>query len=40
MLKELAKTFITEFHKKMTQRHNEATALVTRLQKEYIIKNI
>jgi len=37
---KIAKKFITEFHKGTTQRHNGAIALVARLGKEYIIKNI
>jgi len=34
---KVAKKFITEFHKGVTQRHNGATALVARLGKKYII---
>ena len=37
---KIAEEFVTEFHKGTTQRHNKATALVTRLGKEYIIRNI
>jgi len=37
---EIAEEFITEFHKGTIQRHNRATALITRLGQEYIVKNI
>jgi len=37
---KIAEEFITEFHKGTTQRHNKATALVARLGKEYIIRNV
>jgi len=37
---EIAEEFITEFHKRTTQRHNGATVLVARLGKEYIVRNI
>jgi len=37
---EIAEEFVTEFHKGTTQRHNGATALVIRLGREYIIKNV
>jgi len=37
---KIAEEFITEFHKETTQGHNKATALVARLGKEYIIRNI
>jgi len=40
MPKELVKEFITKFHKKAIQRHNGTTALVTKLQTKYIIKDI
>ena len=37
---KIAEKFVTEFHKGTTQRYNRATALVTRLRQEYIVKNI
>ena len=37
---EIIKEFVTEFHKGTTQRHNRAIALIIRLGKEYIIRNI
>jgi len=37
---EIAEEFVTEFYKGTTQRHNGTTVLVTRLGKEYIIRNI
>jgi len=37
---KIAEEFVTEFHKGTTQRHNGTTALVTRLGREYIIRNI
>ena len=37
---KIAEEFVTEFHKRTTQRHNRATALVARLGKEYIIRNV
>ena len=37
---KIAEEFITEFHKKTTQRHNRATALVARLGREYIVRNV
>jgi len=37
---KIAEEFVTEFHKRITQRHNKAIALVARLSKEYIIRNI
>ena len=37
---EITEKFVTEFHKGTIQRHNKAMALVTRLGKEYIIRNI
>ena len=40
VLSEIAEEFVTEFHKGTTQGHNRATALVTRLGQEYIIRNI
>jgi len=36
---EIAEEFVTEFHKKTTQRHNRATALVAWLSREYIVRN-
>ncbi len=38
--RNIAKEFVKEFHKNLTQRHNGTTALVTRLQEEYIIYGI
>jgi len=37
---KIAEEFVTEFYKGTTQRHNGAIALVTRLGKEYIIRNV
>ena len=37
---KIAEKFVTEFHKGTTQGHNRATALIARLGKEYIIRNI
>jgi len=37
---KIAEEFVTEFYKETTQRHNGAIALVARLGKEYIIRNI
>jgi len=36
----IAKEFVEEFHRNLTQGHNRATALVRRLEKEYIIYKI
>jgi len=36
---KIAEEFVTEFHKRTTQRHNGATALVARLGQKYIIRN-
>jgi len=38
--RSIAEEFIKEFHEGMTQGHNGATGLVTRLQEEYIINGI
>ena len=38
--KSVAEEFVKEFHKGMTQGHNKITALVLRLQEEYIIHRI
>jgi transposase InsO family protein len=38
--KAIAEEFVKEFHKGMTQGHNGATGLVSRLQEEYIIQGI
>ena len=38
--REIAEEFVKDFHKGMTQGHNGATALVSRLQEEYIIQGI
>ena len=38
--RSIAKEFVSEFHKGMTQGHNGATGLVSRLQEEYIIQGI
>jgi len=40
ILSEIAEEFVTEFYKGTTQGHNRATALVARLGKKYIVKNI
>jgi len=37
---KIVEKFVTEFHKRTTQEHNRTTALVARLGKEYIIRNI
>ena len=37
---KIAKEFVTEFHKRTTQRHNETTVLVKKLEKEYIIHKV
>jgi len=37
---KIAEEFVTEFYKGTTQGHNRATALVARLGKEYIIRNV
>ena len=37
---KIAEKFITEFYKGTTQRHNRAIVLVTRLGREYIVRNI
>jgi len=36
---KVAEEFVIEFHKGITQRHNRAIALVTRLGQEYIVRN-
>ena len=38
--KSIAKKFVEEFHRNLIQGHNGATALVKRLEKEYIIHEI
>jgi len=38
--KNIAKGFVKEFHTNLTQRYNRATALVKRLEKEYIVYKI
>jgi len=38
--RNIAKEFIKEFHKNLTQGHNRATALVQRLEKEYIVYGV
>ena len=38
--KSITKEFIKEFYKNFIQGHNRATALVARLQEEYIINRI
>ena len=40
VLNKIAEKFVTEFHKRTTQRYNRVIALVTRLGQEYIIRNI
>jgi len=37
---EIVEKFVIEFHKGTTQRHNRATALIARLGREYIIRNV
>jgi len=39
ILNKIAEKFVTEFHKKTTQRHNIAIALIARLGQEYIVRN-
>ena len=38
--KSITKEFIKEFHRNLIQGHNRATALVRKLEKEYIIYKI
>jgi len=38
--KSIAKEFVKEFYKNLIQRYNKATALVRKLEKEYIIYKI
>ena len=40
ILNELIKEFIKDFHQGITQSYNGATALINRLQEEYIIYKI
>jgi len=40
VLSKITEEFVTEFHKGTTQRHNGVIALVARLGREYIIRNI
>jgi len=40
ILSKIAEEFVTEFHKRTTQGHNRTTALVAKLGKEYIVKNV
>ena len=40
ILSKIAEEFVTEFYKETTQRHNGTTALVARLDREYIIRNV
>ena len=40
ILKSIAKKFVKKFHTNLMQRHNKATALVRRLEKEYIVYKI
>jgi len=37
---KITEKFVTEFHKETTQRHNRATALITKLRQKYIVRNI
>ena len=37
---KIAEEFVTEFHKKTMQRHNKTIALIARLGREYIVRNI
>ena len=38
--KNIAKEFVKEFHRNLTQRHNRAIVLVRRLEKEYVIYRV
>ena len=38
--KSIAKKFVEKFHKNLTQGHNGTTALIRKLEKEYIIHRI
>jgi len=38
--RNIAKEFVKEFYGNLTQRHNGATALVRRLEKEYVIYRV
>ena len=38
--KSIAKEFVENFYKNLTQRHNEAIALIRRLEKEYVIHRV
>ena len=38
--KSIAKEFVKEFHGNLTQGHNKATALIQRLEKEYVIYGV
>jgi len=40
IFKNIIKEFIEEFYRNFIQRHNKATALVKRLEKEYIIYGV
>ena len=40
ILGDIIKEFVIEFYRGETQGHNRATALVLRIQEEYIIRNI
>jgi len=40
ILSEIAEEFVTEFYKGTTQRHNRAIVLITRLGREYIVRNV
>ena len=40
ILEEITKEFVTEFYKGMTQGHNRVSALVSRLQEEYIVLGV
>jgi len=37
---KIAEEFVIKFHKETMQRHNGVTALVTRLGREYIVRNV
>jgi len=37
---KIAEEFITEFYKGTTQGHNRAIALIARINREYIIRNV
>jgi len=40
VLSKIAEEFVIKFYKGTTQRHNRATALVAKIGREYIIRNV